>query len=592
VGPESLLQKKIILVMNVFLIFSACSTGDNRYQTKSLFSDVSDEVNLYFVHEPAIDSTYYMPESIGSGGAFLDYDNDGDLDIYLLNGATHGKKETKKKSIKNQLYRQEQNGKFTNVTEISGLGDTGYGMGVAVGDIDNDGDIDVYISNDGPDALYRNNGNGTFTNITKESGIDNSDWGISVIFLDYNLDNFLDIFVANYVRFDTSVVCTDRVGRRDYCGPQGFPGYPDRLFQNNGDGTFTDVSIVSGIGLKKSAGLGAISADFNDDLYPDIYVGNDREQNHLWINQGDGSFKDQAMMLGVGYNSAGMAEASMGITVGDIDSDEDLDLFLGHFGGESNTLYRNMGDMGFQDDTTPAALASPSLPYTGFGSGFFDYDNDGDLDLAVANGRVIRGPVLTNRQPVTYWDHYAEPNLVFENDGNGVFQNISMRFTEFSSRVENSRGLVFGDVDNDGDVDLLVTNEGGKTRLYHNEKDIIGNWLIIRAFDPAHNRDANGARIKVIMDGKKILRLVNPGYSFCSSNDSRVHFGLGMNSAPVTIVVQWPGGESETFNEISVDQIVTLRKGEGKEIATSLTLPRPLPASLQGGGSSIARRGG
>jgi hypothetical protein len=563
VFSETLRQRNIIFILGFFSVFSACYTNEKDFQTLSLFKDVSDDVNINFIHEPAVNGSYYMPESIGSGGAFLDYDNDGDLDIYLINGAVHDKRESEKISLKNQLFRQETDGKFTNVTESSGLGDMGYGMGVAVGDIDNDGDVDVYISNDGPDALYRNNGDGTFTNITKESGIDNSDWGISVIFFDYNLDNFLDIFVANYVRFDTSVVCTDRVGRRDYCGPQGFPGYPDRLFQNNGDGTFTDVSIVSGIGSKKSAGLGAVSADFNDDLYPDIYVGNDREQNHLWINQGDGTFLDRAMMLGLGYNSAGMAEASMGITVGDVDGDEDLDVFLGHFGGESNTLYRNMGDIGFQDDTTPASLASPSLPYTGFGSGFFDYDNDGDLDLAVANGRVIRGPVLTEQKPVTYWDHYAEPNFVFENGGNGVFNNISEQFKAFSSKVENSRGLIFGDVDNDGDVDLLVTNEGGRTRLYHNRKDKIGNWLIIRGFDPSLNRDAYGAQIKVIANDKKIVRLINPGYSFCSSNDPRAHFGLGMNSAPVTIVVQWPGGDTESYNGISVNQIITLKKGEG-----------------------------
>ena len=226
----------------------------------------------------------------------------GILDIYLLNGAVHNKRETEKIVLKNQLFRQETNGKFINVTELSGLGDPGYGMGVAVGDMDNDGDVDVYISNDGPDALYVNNGDGTFTNITKDSGIDNLDWGISATFLDYNLDNYLDIFVANYVDFDTAAFCTDRVDRRDYCGPQGFPDYSDRLFQNNGDGTFTDVSVVSKIGSKHSAGLGVVCSDFNNDHYPDIYVGNDREQNHLWMNQGDGTFEDQAIMLGVGYN--------------------------------------------------------------------------------------------------------------------------------------------------------------------------------------------------------------------------------------------------------------------------------------------------
>lgn len=557
------MQYLIIFIISVFCFFSACSDGKNSSQNTSLFKDISDEVNLNFVHEPAVDSSYYMPESFASGGAFLDYDNDGDLDIYLLNGAVHSKNNADKGIIRNQLFRQETSGNFTNVTEQSGLGDPGYGMGIAVGDIDNDGDVDVYISNDGPDALYRNNGNGTFTNITQEAGIDNPDWGMCTTFLDYNLDNYLDIFVANYVNYDTSVICTDRVGRRDYCGPKGFPGYADKLFKNNGDGTFTDVSVESGIASKKAAGLGVVCADFNNDTYPDIYVGNDAEQNHLWMNQGDGTFKDQAMMLGVGYNSAGMAEASMGVTVGDFDGDDDLDIFLGHFGGESNTLYRNTGDIGFQDDTSPAALATPSLPYTGFGCGFFDYDNDGDLDLAVVNGRVIRGPVLTDHKPATYWDYYAEPNLVFENDGKGVFKNVSDLFSEFSSRVENSRALVFGDVDNDGDIDVLVSNEGGRARLYRNDRERTGNWLLVRAYDPKLNRDSYGTKIRVIVQDKKILRLVNPGYSFCASNDPRVHFGLSQNSDPVDILISWPDGDNEIFKGITVNKIVTLNKGEG-----------------------------
>ena len=253
----------------------------------------------------------------------------------------------------------------------------------------------------------------------------------------------------------------------------------------------------------------------------------------------------------------------MGATVGDIDSDDDLDLFLGHFGGESNTLYRNSGEIGFQDDTSPAALSTPSLPYTGFGCGFFDYDNDGDLDLAVVNGRVIRGPVLTDQKPATYWDDYAEPNLVFENDGKGIFKNVSDLFSEFTSRVENSRALVFGDVDNDGDIDVLVTNEGGRARLYRNERERTGNWLLVRAYDPKWNRDSYGTKIRVIDHDKKILRLVNPGYSFCASNDPRVHFGLSQSSDPVDIIISWPDGDNELFKGITVNQMVTLNKGEG-----------------------------
>jgi hypothetical protein len=539
----------------LILILSACNNGES----KQSMTEITAEVNLDFIHDPAVDGTYYMPESIGSGGAFLDYDNDGDLDIYLLNG--QHRDDTK--SLKNHLFRQEANGTFFDVSEISGLGDRGYGMGVAVGDIDNDGYVDVYISNAGPDALYRNNGDGSFSNITTTSGIHNPDWGISVTFLDYNLDNYLDIFIANYVDFDTSVICTDRVGKQDYCGPQGFKGYADRLFRNNGDLTFTDVSQEAGIADQPSAGLGVLSADFNNDSYPDIYVSNDRKFNHLWLNQKDGTFKDHAFMLGAAINGLGMAEASMGITLGDTDNDGDFDLFLTHFRGETNTFFRNSGDIGFQDETTPAALAVISLPFTGFGTGFFDYDHDGDLDLAIVNGRVIRGPVLTNQTPVDYWDHYAEPNLFFENTGQGRFTNISTSVSSFTERVENSRALIFGDIDNDGDVDFLVTNEGGQARLYRNDKEKSGGWLVVRAIDPILNRDMYCAKITVYTDYGTFIRLINAGYSFCSSNDPRAHFGLGDSQYIEKIRIDWPGGRSDIYTDIKLNQTIVLHKSSG-----------------------------
>ena len=557
---------RIILLIVGTIWLTSCENGEKKLFKNSFLTEITAQSQLLFIHDPAVDGNYYMPESIGSGAAFLDYDNDGDLDVYLLNGAEHGRIKKYPTPLKNRLFRQEADGIFQDVTEESGMGDSGYGMGVAVGDIDNDGDVDVYIANDGPDALYRNNGDGTFTNITSSAGINNPDWGVSVIFLDYDLDNYLDVFVANYVKYDTATICTDRVGRRDYCGPQGFPGVSDKLFHNNGDGTFEDVSVKSGITSEQSAGLGVTSADFNDDSYPDIYVGNDRQANHLWMNQRDGTFKNKALILGCAVNDAGMPEASMGITVGDVDNDNDLDLFMGHFRGEKNTLYRNMGEIGFQDDSAPAGLATISLPFTGFGTGFFDYDNDTDLDIAVVNGRVIRGPLLTEKKPIEFWDYYAEPNLLFENDGKGYFKDVSQQAASFTAQVENSRGLAFGDVDNDGDVDLLVTNEGGKARLYRNDFQNKGNWLLIRAYDPALHRDAFGAKIMIDINGKSILRLVNPGYSFCCSNDPRVHVGLGSAEKVEDIIIQWPGGEKESFQNLMVNQMITLEKGKGAPI--------------------------
>jgi hypothetical protein len=553
----------LILVFTLLFICIGCSDRQGKQEESSFLTEITDLVKLDFIHDPAVDGKYYMPESIGSGAAFLDYDNDGDLDIYLLNGAIHDKKNMNKPALRNHLYRQEPDGTFSDVTESSGLGDTGYGMGVAVGDIDNDGDVDVYISNDGPDALYRNNGDGSFTDITANANIHNPDWGISCTFLDYNLDSFLDICVANYVDFDTTVACNDRVGQPDYCGPQGFPGYAASLFKNNGNGTFSDVSIESVIASQPSAGLGVISADFNNDHYPDIYIGNDRKNNHMWINQKDGTFRDNGLFLGAAINGAGMAEASMGIALGDADNDCDLDIFLAHFRGETNTFLRNAGDIGFQDDTTPSGLGLISLPYTGFGTGFFDYDHDGDLDLAVVNGRVIRGPVLTKKTPVEYWDHYAEPNFVFENDGTGKFTDISSQAAAFTQRVENSRALVFGDVDNDGDIDLLVSNEGGRARLYRNDKQKSGHWLIVRAIDPVLKRDMYGAKITVYTGEKRFFRLITAGYSFCASNDPRAHFGLGHYDSIDKIVICWPGGEEELYTDIKPDRFIILSKGQG-----------------------------
>ena len=557
----------------IFILSSVavgCSSSDHSEERNSTsptgiaFTDITALSKLDFVHDPGLAGSYFMPESIGAGGAFLDYDNDGDLDIYLINGARHGTMKGEAPRPQNRLFRQENDGTFVDVTESSRLGDAGYGMGVAVGDIDNDGDIDVYISNYGPDALYRNNGEGTFMDISKEAGIRNPEWGCSAVFFDYDLDGFLDIYVTNYVAYDTTAVCTDRAGRLDYCGPAGFAGVPDVLYRNNGNGRFTDVSIASGVASVSSKGLGVVTADMNGDVYPDVYVANDGEPNFLWINQHDGTFVNRALVSGAAVNALGRSEAGMGIALGDIDADEDLDLFLTHLRGESNTFYRNSGVYGFQDDTSPAGLAGSSMPLTGFGTGFFDYDHDGDLDLAVVNGRVTRGTLLTETRPPGHWDHYAEPNLLFENDGYGRFRNVSNPESAFCSELENSRGLAFGDVDNDGDTDLLVTTGGGRARLYRNDVMQKGHWLMIRAIDPDVRRDAIGAQISIVIGEKRFIRLIAPGYSYLSSCDPRAHFGLGASSAVDEILVRWPDGKRERFPGVAADQIVTLKKDRAK----------------------------
>ena len=557
-----------VFLFSVFIFH--CSESEVSEDTPAtvsnhtIFKNISVQAKLEFIHNPAVDSTYAMPESIGSGGAFLDYDNDGDLDIYFINGAWHGQFINNQPPITNKLFRQEADQTFTDVTVESGLGDTGYGMGCAIGDIDNDGYVDVYIANYGMDALYHNNGDGTFTDISDEAGISNPLWGCSTVFLDYNRDGLLDIYVANYVAWDILKPCTDRAGRLDYCGPLAFPGDPDVLYRNDGNCKFTDVSQTSGIGHASLAGLGVVSLDINKDFWPDIYVSNDAEPNLLWINQKDGTFKDQSLSMGAAFNDMGDPESSMGIALGDIDNDTDLDIFLTHIRTESNTLYLNGGELGFMDITTPKGLAAPSIPYTGFGTGFFDYDNDGDLDLAIANGRVTRGPLMTNKRPKTYWDDYAEPNFLFENDGRVNFKNVSHLAPDFCANVENSRGLAFGDVNNDGHIDLLLMNEGGKAHLFQNTGLHKNHWLIARAIDPNLNRDALGAKIIITTDGVQRTRYVIPGYSIMSYHDPRVHFGLGKVTSVQQLVVIWPDGEEENFGPFKANQFVTLMKGQSK----------------------------
>ncbi|MCI0417074.1 CRTAC1 family protein [bacterium] len=543
------------------LVFVCCTKTPTEKPPSSIptaFTDITQQTGLNFVHEPGVDGSYFMPESMGSGGAFFDYNNDGYLDIYLINGNWHGKAQAS--MVKNRLYRQNRDGTFQDVTDSSGLGDPGYGMGVAVGDIDNDGDLDVYVTNFGGDSLYRNNGDGTFMNITNSAGIRNREWGTSAVFLDYDRDGYLDLYVANYVSLDPTVVCTDKAGRQDYCGPKGFQPTRDVLYHNNRDGTFEDVSRDSNIGNTAGKGLGVISADFNRDSFPDIYVANDGEENFLWINKQDGTFENQAVPLGAAVNALGQPEASMGVAAGDADDDQDLDLFMTHLREEKNTFYRNQGHGDFQDESWAAGLAGVSVPYTGFGTGYFDYDNDGDLDLAVVNGRVTRGPLLTKKQKPDYWDHYEEPNLLFENDGAGKFRVAPDPAGPFASTVENSRGLAFGDLDNDGDIDLLVTNEGGPARVYRNDFQKKGHWLIVRAVDPALKRDAIGAEITVSFQGKKIMRLLAPGYSYLSSSDPRVHFGLDTATAVETMEVRWPDGSIQKFPGTRADQFITLNK--------------------------------
>ncbi len=536
----------------------ACTDGPEP-EAVDWFTDVSAEVGLDFVHESGATGGLALPEIMGAGVALLDYDGDGDLDLYLVNG---GLVTADRPPPVNRLYRQEADGTFVDVTAESGLGDPGNGMGVAVGDIDNDGHVDVYVTNYGPDALYRNRGDGTFTDITLAAGIDVPGWSCSAAFVDYDRDGFLDLYVTQYVDFDPSRRCFSAAGKPEFCGPKVFPPVPDVLLRNNGDGTFTDVSVATGIADRAAAGLGVVCEDFNDDGWVDLYVANDAYPNFLWINGTDGGFREMAVSLGAAYNLHGETEAGMGVVAADLDNDTLVDLFVTHLSFETNTHYRNLGpDVGFADVTGETGLAAGSMPYTGFGVAAFDLDLDGDDDLVVVNGRVNRLQPLPGAWVEPPWDLLAEPNLVYLNDGTGSFSPAGPGPSAVCDPIEVTRGLAVGDIDSDGDIDLLIGNVHGPARLYRNDTPRLGHWLGVRVVDPGLNRIALGARITLYCGDRRLVRTARRASSYLSSVDPRVHFGLGPARRVDRIDVRWPDGLHETFPGSEVDRMVELVRG-------------------------------
>jgi hypothetical protein len=531
-------------------------------QAKPIFTEIARQVGVDFVHDPGTEGKLMAPEVMGSGGALLDYDNDGDLDLYLVQAGPLP--ETGKPRPPDRLYRQNANGSYTDVTAESKLGDTGYGTGVAVGDVDNDGFVDVFVGNYGPDSLYRNLGNGKFENVTMKSGIKGDFWTASAAFCDYDSDGFLDLYVARYVKFDPMKVCVKGDGAPDYCSPQSLPYESDALYRNNGNGTFTDVSRPSGITSARLPGLGVLCSDFNGDGRLDFYVANDGEANNLWMNQGGGKFEDQAFLMGSALSALGRPQASMGIALGDADGDGDLDLFMTHLVNDYNTLYLNDGRFGFEDVSASAGLVAPSLPFTGFGTAFMDYDHDGDLDLPVVNGAVDRHAPHPRAKMSPYWNRYAEPKHLYQNDGRARFRDVSAQTGSYASDYDLSRGLLVGDLDRDGDLDLVVTNTAGPTRIYRNDAEKAGTWLLVRAWDGRRKRDAHGAVVTVTASGKKYVRVASPAFSYLSSGDPRAHFGIPGASRADSIQIRWPDGGTESFDGVPLGQSIVLEKGRGQ----------------------------
>ncbi len=525
----------------------------------SVLTEITSEMGLTAETTPWPEGTFFSPEIMGPGVALVDYDGDGDLDLIQLRVPPPGRAGD---AAPNRLYRQEENGKFVDVTEQSGLGDPGFSQGVAVGDVDNDGAPDIYFANYGRDGFYRNNGDGTFTEATSAAGFSGESWSSSAAFCDYDRDGHLDLYVVHYLRLDFDTGCRTDTGVEDYCGPGSFQGQADTLYRNNGDGTFSDVTRAAGItppqGGRTAKGLGVVCIDLTADGWPDIYVANDAEANQLWVGRGDGTFSDQSVMRGVALNRNGRPEGSMGLAVGDVDRDGYLDLLSTHLTDENNTLYRGGATL-FADRTVESGMTQQDRGSTGFGCGFFDLEHDGDLDLAVVNGDVR---IDSSQAGDAFWSRYAERNLLFRNDGTGVFTDAGEVAGTFVSRAEVTRGLAFGDLDADGDLDLVLSHADGSVRIYRNDAPGPGtHWLLVRALTGA--RDAIGARVTVVAGEQRFLAPVLPNASYQSASDARVHFGLGAIDTVDHIEVVWPDGRMERFAVAGVDRVLVLRQGTG-----------------------------
>ncbi|MGH9406611.1 MAG: CRTAC1 family protein [Terriglobia bacterium] len=539
-----------------------------------LFREVAAETGLLFHHLNGATGEHFMPEIMGAGVALFDYDNDGDLDVYLVQGTVL---EPGKPLLfppapgwkpGNRLFRNmlSETGKlrFVDVTQKAGVGHIGYGMGAAAGDYDNDGHIDLYVTNFGHNVLYHNNGDGTFTDVTARAGVDDARWSTSAAWVDYDADGLLDLFVCNYVDFAVrgNKQCFSPAGEPDYCTPVAYRPVPSRLFRNRGNGKFEDVSESSGIASSYGPGLGVICEDFNGDGRVDLFVANDTAANRLWLNQGNGTFKEAGLESGVAYSADGLAKAGMGVTAADIDDDDRLELLVTNLTREGVTLFRSDGSGQFDDVTARFRLSAPTFGSTGFGTRFFDYDNDGLLDLFIANGAVtLIDSAGQKRFP------YDEKNQLFHNEGPGRgFREVSAIAGPAFELSEVSRGAAFGDINNDGNVDLVVTNNNGPVRLLLNEAGGGHHWLAVRL--QAANGNATGARVAVFRKGEATLwRRSHADGSYLSSSDTRVHFGLGARAVIDSVRVHWPSGRSETWKGIQADQIVTLREGGGRRAA-------------------------
>ena len=544
------------------------------------FVDVADELGVTFRHTSGATPHKYFPETAGGGGMLWDYDRDGLLDIYLVNSGwvTDGDRQA---VMVNALYRNTGQGRFAEIAGRVGVDNAGYGMGCAAGDYDNDGDPDLFVTNFGPNAFYRNDlsrgdPTGSFTDLTRARGMGDARWGTGSAFADYDLDGDLDLYVANYVDYvpwrdvDAGTPYLPAQDVNSYAGdvrayphPGSFRGSADILYRNDGDAGYVDVTRQAGVYDESGKGLGVIFGDCDGDGWPDLYVANDLVRNFLFFNKGDGTFREEALRSGTSFGQDGQIEAGMGADFGDYDNDGDLDITVTNFQKEPNTLYRNEGTGFFANESFASGIGLISLPLLGFGTGFFDFDNDGLQDLFVANGHVLDNVELLDQSTT-----YAQANLLLRNVGPNrygkfAFADVSADSGPGLQLVQPSRGSASGDFDNDGDVDLLVINLGGPAALLRNDGGNRANWLSVETVGVAANRDGIGARIRAVAGDLRQTKEVRGSRSYLSQSDLRVHFGLGDRPLVDSLVVSWPSGTIDVQTNVVANLFIRVQEGRG-----------------------------
>lgn len=524
------------------------------------FERATSAAGLDFTHVNGASPEKYLAETMGSGAVFLDYDDDGWLDLLLIDGGSLADPAMAGRA-RHRLFRNSGRGRFVDGTAASGIRHRDYGMGACAGDIDNDGRVDVYITNYGANALYRNMGKGTFADVTRSAGVGLIAWSTSCAFLDVDRDGDLDLFVTNYLDAQKSNnrFCGDAQRRvRVYCHPLNYAGLASVLYRNDGKGTFSDVSMEAGIAGHVGNGLGVAVGDYDDDGWPDVFVANDGVPNFLFHNDGKGRFSEVGLLAGVAVARDGKARAGMGTEFADYNGDGRLDLVVTNHEFETHSLFRNDGHGIFTDATIESGLSAPTLPFVGFGVAFFDADNDGLMDLSIVNGHVIDNTALFRAGST-----HAQPKLLFRNSGSRRFAEIAREAGSAFAGAGVGRALITGDIDNDGDVDLLATNNGAPADLLRNDGDRRAAALVVRLVGTRSNRDGIGARITITAGGRTQTREVKSGSSYLGQNDLRAHFGLGGATRVDALRIRWPGGHTESLNDVAAGQIVTVTEGRG-----------------------------